>query len=150
MMPSMSRDRQSSHSDIANDNPVLDTYPKKCALFRYCVVAMRPLIVHASSKSLTETPRRALHIEYAERMAIADSLELAVAQVVQRLVEGEPVPLEVSGSRRCAALGDTSPQPQRRSRPSCSGTASRCQSRRRERSRTRRPSAAWRQPRASG
>jgi ectoine hydroxylase-related dioxygenase (phytanoyl-CoA dioxygenase family) len=43
------------------------------------VVAMRPLIVHASSKSLMEMPRRVLHIEYAARMAIADSLELAVA-----------------------------------------------------------------------
>ncbi len=43
------------------------------------VVAMRPLIVHASSKSVTETPRRVLHIEYAARMAIADCLELAVA-----------------------------------------------------------------------
>ena len=43
------------------------------------VVAMRPLIVHASSKSLIETPRRVLHIEYAARMVTADSLELAMA-----------------------------------------------------------------------
>jgi len=43
------------------------------------VVAMRPLVVHASSKSVIETPRRVLHIEYAARMAIANSLELAVA-----------------------------------------------------------------------
>jgi ectoine hydroxylase-related dioxygenase (phytanoyl-CoA dioxygenase family) len=43
------------------------------------VVAMRPLIVHASSKSLTEMPRRVLHIEYAARMVIAKPLELAVA-----------------------------------------------------------------------
>ncbi len=43
------------------------------------VVAMRPLIVHASSKSLVETPRRVLHIEYAARMVIAESLELALA-----------------------------------------------------------------------
>lgn len=43
------------------------------------VLAMRPLIVHASSKSLIETPRRVLHIEYAAGMAIADSLELAIA-----------------------------------------------------------------------
>ena len=43
------------------------------------VVAMRPLIVHASSKSLIETPRRVLHIEYAARMVMADSLELAMA-----------------------------------------------------------------------
>jgi hypothetical protein len=44
------------------------------------IVAMRPLIVHASSKSLIKTPRRVLHIEYAARMVmVADSLELAMA-----------------------------------------------------------------------
>lgn len=43
------------------------------------VVAMRPLIVHASSKSLIETPRRVLHIEYAARMVMVDSLKLAMA-----------------------------------------------------------------------
>ena len=43
------------------------------------VVAMRPLIVHASSKSLIEAPRRVLHIEYAARLALADHLELALA-----------------------------------------------------------------------
>jgi ectoine hydroxylase-related dioxygenase (phytanoyl-CoA dioxygenase family) len=43
------------------------------------VVAMRPLIVHASSKSVIEVPRRVLYIEYAARMAVAQSLELAVA-----------------------------------------------------------------------
>jgi len=41
------------------------------------VIAMRPLIVHASSKSLIEAPRRVLHIEYAARMVMADSVELA-------------------------------------------------------------------------
>lgn len=43
------------------------------------VVAMRPLIVHASSKSLTDMPRRVLHIEYAADLVIADHLELALA-----------------------------------------------------------------------
>ena len=42
------------------------------------VIAMRPLIIHASSKSRTENPRRVLHIEYAESSAIAESLELAI------------------------------------------------------------------------
>ena len=32
------------------------------------IVAMRPLVIHASSKSQTENPRRVLHIEYAENM----------------------------------------------------------------------------------
>jgi ectoine hydroxylase-related dioxygenase (phytanoyl-CoA dioxygenase family) len=42
------------------------------------VIAMRPLVIHASSKSRTENPRRVLHIEYAESSAIAESLELAI------------------------------------------------------------------------
>ena len=43
------------------------------------VVAMRPLIVHASSKSLTDMPRLVLHMEYAADLVIADQLELALA-----------------------------------------------------------------------
>ena len=43
------------------------------------VVAMRPLLVHASSKSRAETARRVLHIEYAASNSIAAPLELAVA-----------------------------------------------------------------------
>ena len=41
------------------------------------VVAMRPLLIHASS----ETDRRpcVLHIEYADALALGDGLELAVA-----------------------------------------------------------------------
>jgi hypothetical protein len=40
---------------------------------------MRPLIVHASSKSLTDMPRLVLHMEYAAGLVIADQLELALA-----------------------------------------------------------------------
>jgi len=43
------------------------------------IVAMRPLVIHASSKSRTDNPRRVLHIEYAESAAIAETLELAIA-----------------------------------------------------------------------
>jgi ectoine hydroxylase-related dioxygenase (phytanoyl-CoA dioxygenase family) len=43
------------------------------------VLAMRPLIVHASSKSQSESPRRVLHIEYALSAAKLDGLELALA-----------------------------------------------------------------------
>lgn len=49
-----------------------------CPVPRGGVLAMRPLIVHASSKSQTERPRRVLHIEYAASTAVADGLELAV------------------------------------------------------------------------
>lgn len=43
------------------------------------VIVMRPLVIHASSKSRTDNPRRVLHVEYAESAAIADELELAIA-----------------------------------------------------------------------
>ena len=43
------------------------------------VVAMRPLVIHASSKSQMELPRRVLHIEYASSLQPADNLELAIA-----------------------------------------------------------------------
>jgi hypothetical protein len=43
------------------------------------VVAMRPLLVHASSKAENNRPRRVLHIEYADALALGDGLELAVA-----------------------------------------------------------------------
>ena len=48
-----------------------------CLVARSGVLAMRPLIVHASSKSRSETPRRVLHIEYATSRAV-DGLELAL------------------------------------------------------------------------
>jgi ectoine hydroxylase-related dioxygenase (phytanoyl-CoA dioxygenase family) len=41
------------------------------------VVAMRPLIVHASSKSTDHRPRRVLHIEYAATLSLGNQIELA-------------------------------------------------------------------------
>jgi hypothetical protein len=35
--------------------------------------------LHASSKVETTRPRRVLHIEYAESLAIADGLQIAIA-----------------------------------------------------------------------
>jgi ectoine hydroxylase-related dioxygenase (phytanoyl-CoA dioxygenase family) len=43
------------------------------------ILIMRPLIVHASSKSRSVTRRRVLHLEYAASPSIADGLELAIA-----------------------------------------------------------------------
>jgi len=43
------------------------------------VLAMRPLIVHASSKSQSSSPRRVLHIEYAASLSISDGIALAIA-----------------------------------------------------------------------
>lgn len=53
--------------------------PADCTCPKGGAVAMRPLLVHASSKSRAETPRRILHIEYAASGSIAEPLELAVA-----------------------------------------------------------------------
>ena len=50
-----------------------------CLVPRGGILAMRPLVVHASSKSQSDAPRRVLHIEYAVSPAIADGLELAIA-----------------------------------------------------------------------
>jgi ectoine hydroxylase-related dioxygenase (phytanoyl-CoA dioxygenase family) len=52
--------------------------PIDCLVSRGGVLAMRPLIVHASSKSRLDTPRRVLHIEYAASKMIDRNLELAV------------------------------------------------------------------------
>jgi hypothetical protein len=53
--------------------------PVDCIVLRGGILAMRPLIVHASSKSVAQAPRRVLHIEYAASAAIADDLRLATA-----------------------------------------------------------------------
>jgi ectoine hydroxylase-related dioxygenase (phytanoyl-CoA dioxygenase family) len=52
---------------------------RDCLVPQGGVLVMRPLIVHASSKSRSELPRRVLHIEYAASQKIADGLELAIA-----------------------------------------------------------------------
>ncbi len=53
--------------------------PVDCVAPKGGVVAMRPLVVHASSKSQVEMPRRVLHIEYAASDSIAAPLRLASA-----------------------------------------------------------------------
>jgi ectoine hydroxylase-related dioxygenase (phytanoyl-CoA dioxygenase family) len=53
--------------------------PVDCLTPRGGVLAMRPLVVHASSKSRVGNPRRVLHIEYAASRDVAEGLELAIA-----------------------------------------------------------------------
>jgi hypothetical protein len=43
------------------------------------VIAMRPLLIHASSKSRNDQPRRVLHIEYADSLELQPGLRLALA-----------------------------------------------------------------------
>lgn len=53
--------------------------PVDCLVAQGGVLAMRPLLVHASSKSRSGASRRVLHIEYAASLAVENGLELAVA-----------------------------------------------------------------------
>ena len=55
------------------------TPPVECTVPKGGVLAMRPLLVHASSKSQTEIPRRVLHVDYAASESIAKPFELAIA-----------------------------------------------------------------------
>lgn len=50
-----------------------------CIVAKGGILAMRPLVVHSSSKSETKAARRVLHIEYAASLRIAEGLELARA-----------------------------------------------------------------------
>lgn len=52
--------------------------PVSCVVARGGVVAMRPLIIHASSKVRSDRPRRVLHIEYAS-LELEGGLRLQVA-----------------------------------------------------------------------
>jgi ectoine hydroxylase-related dioxygenase (phytanoyl-CoA dioxygenase family) len=53
--------------------------PIECLVAKGGILAMRPLLVHASSKSRSEAPRRVLHIEYAASRHLEEGLELATA-----------------------------------------------------------------------
>jgi ectoine hydroxylase-related dioxygenase (phytanoyl-CoA dioxygenase family) len=53
--------------------------PVDCLIRKGGILAMRPLLVHASSKSQAKASRRVLHIEYSSSLAVADGLNLATA-----------------------------------------------------------------------
>jgi ectoine hydroxylase-related dioxygenase (phytanoyl-CoA dioxygenase family) len=53
--------------------------PVACVVPKGGVMAMSPLLVHASSKSHAEVPRRVLHFEYAASDSIANPLQLEIA-----------------------------------------------------------------------
>jgi len=59
---------------LGHEVPAVD-----CLITKGGVLAMRPLVVHASSKSQSEMARRVLHIEYTNSMTIAEGLELSTA-----------------------------------------------------------------------
>ena len=50
----------------------------ECLVLQGGVLAMRPLIVHSSSKAHSATPRRVLNIEYADALELDIGIRLAV------------------------------------------------------------------------
>jgi hypothetical protein len=67
------------YTDAAIETLVRTTAAVDCLAASGSVVAMRPLTVHASSKSTDAGPRRVLHIEYAAGLGLREGLELAIA-----------------------------------------------------------------------
>ena len=53
--------------------------PVACAVGRGGVLVMRPLLVHASSKSVGRVPRRVLHFEYSASEGFCNGLQLRAA-----------------------------------------------------------------------
>ncbi|MCU1261969.1 MAG: protein involved in biosynthesis of mitomycin antibiotics/polyketide fumonisin [Bryobacterales bacterium] len=49
-----------------------------CLTQRGGVIAMRPLLIHSSSKVQSIEPRQVLHIEYADSLNLGDDIQLAV------------------------------------------------------------------------
>jgi len=73
-----------SHSlGILSDRQALEyvaTHEQQdCLTPRGGIIAMRPLILHASSKAQTAEPRRVLHIEYADALDLGPGIRLAIA-----------------------------------------------------------------------
>ena len=66
-------------SDKEIDRAVTDGPQVTCTLGRGGVIAMSPLIVHASSKCTSDRPRRVLHIEYAPSFDIDAEVRLSIA-----------------------------------------------------------------------
>jgi Phytanoyl-CoA dioxygenase (PhyH) len=65
-----------SSTDIlqaTNGNPA-----KACVVGRGGVVAMRPLLIHSSTRALNSQPRRVLHIEYATNLDLGNDVRLRV------------------------------------------------------------------------
>jgi ectoine hydroxylase-related dioxygenase (phytanoyl-CoA dioxygenase family) len=64
-------------SDDAIESLTHKIAPTECIASRGAILAMRPLLVHSSSKAQGEAPRRVLHIEYASSVKFEGGLELA-------------------------------------------------------------------------
>lgn len=71
-----------SHHERLSEDDFAEWTKKKsieCLVGKGGVLAMSPLLLHASSKCLTDKPRQVLHIEYAMSLDIDTGVRLAVA-----------------------------------------------------------------------
>ena len=83
----LSADRKTLAADAfwADDNAtaeqaeVLATIANRIKFRLKSVLAMRPLLIHASSKARSSGPRRVLHIEYADSLQLVEGICLAIA-----------------------------------------------------------------------
>jgi ectoine hydroxylase-related dioxygenase (phytanoyl-CoA dioxygenase family) len=66
-------------SDAAIQDLVTRTRAHECPVPRGGVLVMRPLLVHASSKSVVPASRRVLHLEYASTMSFEAEITLHIA-----------------------------------------------------------------------
>jgi ectoine hydroxylase-related dioxygenase (phytanoyl-CoA dioxygenase family) len=71
------------HLGVLSDDAIMKLAQQKtgvsCLIERGGVLAMRPLLIHASSKSRNRFRRRVLHIEYADTRTFAGGVRLASA-----------------------------------------------------------------------
>jgi ectoine hydroxylase-related dioxygenase (phytanoyl-CoA dioxygenase family) len=67
---------------VLSDQTVLEfvaaNKPVECCVPQGGVIAMRPLLIHSSSKARSAKSRRVLHIEYADSLELAEGVRLAV------------------------------------------------------------------------
>ncbi len=66
-------------TDVAIEQLIRNATPLDCVARAGDVVVIRPLTVHASSKSVDDQPRRVLHVEYVATMNLTAGIQLAVA-----------------------------------------------------------------------
>ena len=69
-------------SGVLSNDEVLERVqagpPIDCPAPRGSVLAMRPLLIHASQKALTDDPRRVLHIEFVDALDLGPGIRLRV------------------------------------------------------------------------
>jgi ectoine hydroxylase-related dioxygenase (phytanoyl-CoA dioxygenase family) len=66
-------------SDEEVEAIVSEAAPLPCLVSKGGIIVMRPLTIHASSKSQAESARRVIHIEYATPETVPTPLQLAIA-----------------------------------------------------------------------